>query len=252
MFCSLTASMHDFHLLLNGAVYTSIYSGAANVGRPNMNSRTFITSLYKSDVLTVTNNVNCSRCYISFTALKLGNISSTNSEFMVGQSQMFNDSDNPAQFDVIIENKGNHYNPNTFTYTAPASGLYVILVSTACQPRMNSRHFITINDVQDVMAGAECQTYDSTLSAGNVLVTSLTAGDMVHVEIRLKPETGGYSDGTLQSAFGGFLYEPSWGVPVAWSVSREVKWPSLIESNSPVNSKRLSKNKSKNKILMLT
>ena len=228
--------MQDFHLLVNGDTYTSIYSYAANVGKPNMNTRNLIAFLYKADVLTLTNNASCTDCYISLSVLSLRSVSGINTEFMVGQSQMFNDTDDPAKFDVIIENEGGHYNPNTFTYTAPASGVYVVLVSTACQPRMNSRHFITINNVQDVMAGAECQDYDSILGAGNVLVTSLSAADMVNVEIRLKPETGGYSDETLQSAFGGFLYQPSWGNPVVWSVSRETKWSGLEDSN-PVSEK---------------
>ena len=226
---SLTASMLDFYLLLNGDIYTSIYTDAANVGKPNMNTRNLIAFLYKADVLTVTNNDRCIDCYILLTVLSLRSVSDINSEFMVGQSQMSNITD-PVMFDVIIENKGDHYNPNTFTYTAPASGVYVILVSTACQPRMNSRHFITINNVKNVMAGAECQDYDSILSAGNVLVASLSAGDMVHIRPKLE-FAGGYSDETLQSAFGGFLYQPSWGNPVVWSVSREAKWSGLENSN---------------------
>ena len=224
LFFSLTASMQDFYLLLNGNIYTSIYSDAANVGKPNMNTRNLIAFLYKADILTVTNNASCTDCYISLTVLSLRSVSDINSEFMVGQSQMFNNTD-PATFDVIIENKGGHYNPNTFTYTTPVNGTYVIMISTACSPWMSSKQYITVNGVKDVMTSAQCHSYDSVLSGGNLLVTPLSTGDTLHVENRQKTNNVGYSDESLQSAFGGFLYQPSWGNPVVWSVTREVEWP---------------------------
>ena len=78
---SLTASMQDFHLFVNEDIYTSIYTDAANVGKPNMNTRNLIAFLYRAYVLTVTNNASCTDCYISCSVLSLRSVSGINTEF---------------------------------------------------------------------------------------------------------------------------------------------------------------------------
>jgi hypothetical protein len=114
--------------------------------------------------------------------------------------------DHTIKFDRIVTNIGNHYNPNSGTFTAPQHGLYVFTWNLYCHGGgyIHSQVVVNSNAVNAMFTSAQGLTNVRTTTG--IVVVEVNQGDVVYVRTHPTQAPAGnlYSHSNWRSTFSGW------------------------------------------------
>ena len=146
----------------------------------------------------------------SWGAFLLDNLMSTLVAFEVCSTKLTGN----GAFDAIVYNYGNAWNNATQSFTAPVTGIYYFSLSLGvpATTKVWNRFEIGYTDYCDIEIYSILHDGLDVISRGCLL--SLNAGNILDITWFYTNGDSSYS----QTSFRGFLYSPTHGVKVAWSV----------------------------------
>ena len=134
----------------------------------------------------------------------------------------------PFPFSNVQVNEGGGWNSFNNTFTAPASGIYVLSYTTACTANIITKFYLFINNTPMFNAEVSDTAHEGVDMATRCLVIGLDKGQSIWIT---GDETQSYGSQYQMSSFKGFYISPIRGTTCAWSVYSPLPgtaWTSLL------------------------
>ena len=139
-------------------------------------------------------------------------------------------SKNALQFDFILVNSGQCWNETTDSFTAPATGIYILNFSTVTTILFAMVHFIINRNISDLYKeGSDEWCYFPGMEINTLKTHSCNAmlklgqGDSVYIEWFESPHFGNMYKKFNQASLKGFLYAPTDQISIAWYAKVKVQ-----------------------------
>ena len=167
----------------------------------------------------------------SWSGFKIDDVMNMKVIFRVARTTSYAVMDTYLPFDQLLINVGQAWDSCNNQLVIPTSGIYFLSFSSASVENTIHRVLLFINE-ENTFRTFILNTFSGTDVSSNSVILKLNASDIVKLYLTQGPI---YSDINYQTSFLGFLYEPTAGQAIAWTLSFPYNLHSYLYGPTNVN-----------------